>query len=292
MEASQNLDNRRRSMYDPDELDEENRERQLRAKLNHTFKEFCKKVEATAEHGQSAITFDVPYRELGFQGTPFKEMVMLQPTVNCLVNLTEAPFFIVSLEEIEHVHFERVMFSARNFDVVIVLKNFEVVPMRISAISMTELDSIKEWLDDIDICFTTGTANLNWKAIMQTVKNDERFYLDTDEDGVNKPAGWEFLKMEGSDDDDDDEEDAESNFSEDLDSNASEESDDYSGSDSESLVDEDEDSEDVASDDDDEEEKGLSWDEMERQAAREDRKRDKSDDVEDERPRTNKKSRR
>merc|ERR1719221_296197 len=105
---------------------------------------------------------------------------------------------------------------------------------------MSELESIKEWLDDIEITFTTGTANLNWKSIMNTVKEDPRFYLDTDEDGESKPAGWEFLRMDGSDDDDD-EESEESAYSE-----ASGSDDDDSGSDESdwgSIVDEDESSE-------------------------------------------------
>ncbi|TDH70074.1 hypothetical protein CCR75_006373 [Bremia lactucae] len=195
IEGSQTLDNRRRSIYDPDELDEENRERALREKLNTTFKEFCHKMETVSERHGKPVVFDIPYRELGFMGTPFKEMVLLQPSVHCLVSLTDMPFFIISLDEVEHVHFERVMFSSKNFDVVFVFKNFDVMPIRISAVSMSELERIKEWLDDIDICFTTGTANLNWKSIMSTIKSDNRFYLDTDEDGVPKPAGWEFLKL-------------------------------------------------------------------------------------------------
>lgn len=195
IEGSQALDNRRRSMYDPDELDEENRERALREKLNTTFKEFCHKMEGVSERYGKPVVFDIPYRELGFMGTPFKEMVLLQPSVHCLVSLTDMPFFIISLDEVEHVHFERVMFSSKNFDVVFIFKNFDVPPMRISAVSTAELERIKEWLDDIDICFTTGTANLNWKSIMATIRADNRFYLDTDEDGVPKPAGWEFLKV-------------------------------------------------------------------------------------------------
>lgn len=35
VDASQAVDNSRRSMYDPDEMDDEQRERQLRKKLNH-----------------------------------------------------------------------------------------------------------------------------------------------------------------------------------------------------------------------------------------------------------------
>ncbi|RLN02609.1 hypothetical protein BBJ28_00023828, partial [Nothophytophthora sp. Chile5] len=148
-----------------------------------------------------------------------------------------------------------------------VFKNFEIMPTRISAVSMNELERIKEWLDDIDICFTTGTANLNWKSIMTTIRSDHRFYLDTDEDEVPKPAGWEFLKMEGSDDEDEEEEEAEdSNYS--GGSGSSEEESESSGSDGsdwESIVDEESESE--PSEDDD----APSWDELEKEAQASDR---------------------
>ncbi len=35
------------------------------------------------------VEFDAPFRELGFQGVPFRSTVLLQPTSGCLVNLTE-----------------------------------------------------------------------------------------------------------------------------------------------------------------------------------------------------------
>ena len=44
VESSLNLDASHRSSYDPDELDEEQRERETRRRLNNTFKDFCKKV--------------------------------------------------------------------------------------------------------------------------------------------------------------------------------------------------------------------------------------------------------
>ena len=47
VEASEQVDASRRSMYDPDEMDQEQRERQLRKRLNEAFKDFCKKVENT-----------------------------------------------------------------------------------------------------------------------------------------------------------------------------------------------------------------------------------------------------
>ncbi|KDO29493.1 hypothetical protein SPRG_06033 [Saprolegnia parasitica CBS 223.65] len=269
IESSQALDNRRRSMYDPDELDEEGRERALREKLNTTFKDFCQKVESVSERVDKTITFDIPYRELGFSGTPFKEMVLLQPTVHCLVSLTEFPFFITLLDDVEHVHFERVFFGSKNFDMVFIHKNFDILPVRVSAISTQELERIKEWLDDIDICFTEGTANLNWKQIMATIKSDDRFYLDTDEDGVPKPAGWEFLKMDGSDDDEDGSDEEESEFEADGSGDDDDDDDDDDSDDSDSdvsLVDEDESSDAGSGDEDDDEDDGPTWEELEKEA--------------------------
>jgi len=33
--------------------------------------------------------FDIPYKELGFYGSPYRSNVFLTPTVNCLINLYE-----------------------------------------------------------------------------------------------------------------------------------------------------------------------------------------------------------
>ena len=55
---------------------------------------------------------EVPYRELGFQGVPFKQNVLMQPTQNCLVQLTEPPFLVVTMGDIEIAHLERVSVCA------------------------------------------------------------------------------------------------------------------------------------------------------------------------------------
>lgn len=44
VDGSTALDQRRRTMYDPDEIDEENRERLLKKRLNSAFKSFCNQV--------------------------------------------------------------------------------------------------------------------------------------------------------------------------------------------------------------------------------------------------------
>ena len=270
VDASQAVDNGRRSMYDPDEMDDEQRERTLRKRLNSAFRDFCKKVDATAKKNNYELEFDIPYRDLGFTGNPHKEMVNVLPTLNCLVNLTETPFFVVDLDNVDHVHFERVTYMSKAFDIILINKDFTKMPWRVDMIPNGDKDAIQEWLTDMDITYTEGPMNLNWKSILNTAKDDDRFYMNTEDDEyTNKEAGWEILRMFGKDDNDDDEEDED-------DSEFGEES----AEEEEELEEDDE--EDYDSVDDDEsdfdadeelEEQGMDWDEMEQQAAASDKQR-------------------
>jgi hypothetical protein len=61
-------------------------------------------------------------RELGFEGVPHRETVLVLPTVNCLVELTQMPFTVVALGDIEIINLERVGFNLKNFDMAIVFK--------------------------------------------------------------------------------------------------------------------------------------------------------------------------
>lgn len=280
IEASQAVDNSRRSMYDPDEMDDEQRERQLRKRLNHAFKEFCKKVQNVArQNGYTAWEFEVPYRDLGFTGNPHKEMVTIMPTLNCLINLTETPFFVVDLQDVDHVHFERVTYMSKAFDMVLINKDFSKPPWRVDMIPNGDKESIQEWLTDMEITYTEGPMNLNWKQIINTVKEDDRFYMNTEEDEVTKKeAGWEFLRLFGNDEEDDlDNDEDDSEFDEDK----AAESEQEEESESENFESEDDDEDDFDADDD-LEEQGLDWDEMEAEAAADDRrKRSQREDVEE-----------
>jgi nucleosome binding factor SPN SPT16 subunit len=281
VDASQAVDNSRRSMYDPDEMDDEQRERQLRKRLNQAFREFCKKVDNVAKKNGYSLEFEIPYRDLGFSGNPHKEMVTIMPTLNCLVNLTETPFFVVDLEQVDHVHFERVTYMSKAFDMVLVNKDFNKDPWRIDMIPNGDKDPVQEWLTDMEITYTEGPMNLNWKQIMATVKEDDRFYMDTEEDEVTeKEAGWEFLRMFGRDDEEEENaEDEDSEFSEEkVEEEESEEEE------SEEDFDEEEESEEDFDADEDLEEEGMDWDEMEAQAAAEDKRKRRADDAGDAEP--------
>ena len=126
--------------------------------------------------------------------------------------------------------------------------------------------------------------NLNWKSIMNTVKDDDRFYEDTEEDLVTtKEAGWEFLRMSGGDSDESDEDDEESDFSQQSEESESESdaSEDYASETSEgSYV------------DDELSEEGMDWEDMEREAAADDRRKNRFDRNERDRDSSSRKRRR
>eukprot|EP00916_Digyalum_oweni_P020544 GHVL01034251.1.p1 GENE.GHVL01034251.1~~GHVL01034251.1.p1 ORF type:complete len:859 (+),score=117.86 GHVL01034251.1:78-2654(+) len=65
------LDARRRRAYqDPDEIAEEQREREMRNRLNREFKRFCEASQEIASANRYTLEFDVPYKQLGFPGVP------------------------------------------------------------------------------------------------------------------------------------------------------------------------------------------------------------------------------
>lgn len=60
----------------------------------------------------------------------------------------------MSITDVDHVHFERVSFTNRNFDMVLIFKSGvrergEDEFVMISAIPMEHLERIKSWLDSV-----------------------------------------------------------------------------------------------------------------------------------------------
>lgn len=248
---------------DEDEFEAEQEERRRRAELDKQFKAFAEKI---AEAGRNeGIEVDMPLRDLGFNGVPFRSNVYIQPTTECLIQLTEPPFMVLTIEDIEIAHLERVQFGLKNFDLVFVFKDFSRPPYHVNTIPVESLEDVKEWLDSSDIAFAEGTLNLNWPTIMKTVTADpHQFFAD---------GGWSFLNSGSDEEDEGDEDDEESVFEIDdseLDE-ASESSEDDSEFDSNA-------SDDEGSEEDESEEEGEDWDEMERKAAKRDREGGLDDD--------------
>lgn len=93
------------------------------------------------------IKFDVPSRQLGFTGSPNNNTVFLMPTVNCLVSLSSSPFFVCTIEEIEVVFFERIGAMIKNFDLVVIYKDYTRQVSFVNAIPIIYKDQIKFWLE-------------------------------------------------------------------------------------------------------------------------------------------------
>ena len=79
-----------------------------------------------------------------------------QSTLCCLLPFlcVSSQPFVLSLDDIEHVHFERVHFSSKSFDMVVIMKPGTTPKgqdefSRISAIPMQKLDTVKMWLVDV-----------------------------------------------------------------------------------------------------------------------------------------------
>lgn len=254
---------RRKANYgDEDELAQEQEERRRRKQVNDEFKLFGEQIVEMSK----TIAVDVPFRDLGFYGVPSRQNVLLQPTTECLVHLTEPPFFIVTLAEIEIAYLERVVFGLKNFDLVFVFKDHKKPPMHVNSIPMNSLEYVKDWLDSVDVVYAESNINFNWTNIMKTIQEDPV--------GFYEMGGWAALQVDNKEAAfSSDEEEGESEFE------PSDESGDSSASDSED--DEDYDSEDASEEDedydeeDDEDEDAPDWDELEEESRLEDERREK-----------------
>jgi nucleosome binding factor SPN SPT16 subunit len=283
VEVSAALNRNRSSMYDPDEMEQEQREKRMRRSLNKNLLNFCRKVQKHVEQSSkkgASFSVETPYAELAFSGTPHKEMVRLQPTVDSLINVTESPPFVVTLSDIEHVHLEGVMGNKKSFDMSIIMKD-KTTWHRISAINMKELGTIREWLTDIGQTCTHGSVAMRWNNILESVREIpvEEFWAEVDEAGDRKDIGWDFLNAEArvQSDDGEGEEDEESAFE--VDSDEEEES-EYEVSLDEEDSDDGLDSE-AYSDDDDDSDAGEDWEALDKKARAADKKRGRGGDDDD-----------
>ncbi|KAF8906014.1 FACT complex subunit-domain-containing protein [Gymnopilus junonius] len=268
---------------DEDEIEMEQQERKRRALLNKEIKAFAEKVaEAASTSNGETLELDIPFRELSFEGVPFRTSARLQPTTECLVHLTDPPFLVVTLSEIEIASLERVQYGLRQFDLVFIFKDFTKPPLHINSIQSSQMDDVKNWLDSVDIPMSEGPVNLNWGPIMKHInENPFEFF---------QQGGWKFLgNVGGEESEHSSESESESEFEADsedqVESLSSNDESDYDDSDASGS---DGSGSDFGGGGDDSDE-GDDWDELERKAAKADQRRAEakkangSDDSDDER---------
>ncbi|CAJ0825647.1 9775_t:CDS:10, partial [Entrophospora sp. SA101] len=172
-----------------EELEEEVvEEEKQKGLINKWFRDFAKNISI-----RSGITIDT-FRDIKFSRNPFKNQVLLQPTTNCLVHLINLSFLVITMADVEVVNLERIQYGLKNFDMVLIFKDYSHPLVHINTIPMSQLEGVKSWLDSIGIVYYEGTLNLNWTQIVRNINKDPAgFYTN---------GGLSFLDMDGKDDDD------------------------------------------------------------------------------------------
>ena len=244
--------NSRTTQYEEEEIEQEQRARERKKRLNEEFDNFCKMVQET-----TTVTFDRPYRDLGFFGVPERSCVELYPTTSCIVSLTEPPFFILPVQDIDLVVFERVgqRMALKNFDLIIIFKDYSKSVQPITNIPMEYLEHLHDWFDTLDIKYYDLPRTMKWKPLLEHIMKigNKRF--------VEEEGGWSILDISDSEESENEEE-AGSDFEPDPEDNDDDDDDELSDYDDDesSSVDEEE------SDDD-----GEDWSDLEKEATRADK---------------------
>ncbi|EDQ31025.1 cell division control protein 68 [Enterocytozoon bieneusi H348] len=150
-------------------------------RINKELSDFIEKIE-------NETIFRPQLLQKGFIGVYHKESSPISITSNCLVCVSETPFFILYLDEVEIINLERVTYATKTFDCVFIFKDKTKHPFTISAIETTKLPFIKTTFDSLNLVFMETKFNINWNNLMATImKNPLEFY---------ETGGWSELLIE------------------------------------------------------------------------------------------------
>eukprot|EP00917_Polyrhabdina_sp_WS-2016_P016750 GHVP01036193.1.p1 GENE.GHVP01036193.1~~GHVP01036193.1.p1 ORF type:complete len:533 (-),score=158.23 GHVP01036193.1:380-1978(-) len=242
----------RRKIYhrEEEEIQLERMETERIERENNEFIIFGEKVSKAS----GALDLQIPNKDHSFLGITERQTNTLQITDETLIQVTEPPFCIVTLSDVEVVSLERIVFGLKNFDMVFVFYDKKRTPISISSIPMQSLEHVKEWLDSSNVHFIEGKTNYNWGTMLKMVRNDPlEFYGQ---------GGWQTLQPDAEEDNPSS---GESVFDDsEAEKEESEDDEEYD----ESEVDE-------SDEDDYEEDEGLDWDELEEKTKREEEESEK-----------------
>lgn len=111
-------------------------------------------------------------------------MVKIRPTKDCLVAISEFPFFVMDVNEIEAVVFERVIFGIKNFDLAIIFKDFTTMK-RINSVPMEHIEELKSYFDEIDVIYAESESPFNWATLLSHIRDHFEDWLEE--------GAWGFL---------------------------------------------------------------------------------------------------
>ena len=173
---------RNRGRFDyPNEMEEEEMERYMQQKYNDAFLAFVETVNKKAE---GAVAFESPYLDFSFYGSPFYNNVLISPCDRCLVSIVDTPLFVLSLDDVEVVSIERIDNKIKNFDLIIIFKDYSRNVQSISNIPKSDVEKIRHWLDSKNILFFEGgKINLKWDNILKKIRENAKEFIFED-------GGW------------------------------------------------------------------------------------------------------
>lgn len=124
------------------------------------------------------------------------ESTILTSAGQSLVSLDLNTPMVIDTRNVEFVHFERVGFNIKTFDIAIVFKDYAQQILRISYISNSQLMIIKEWLNSLSILYSESPTSSNLESMLKEV-------LDQIYEDPNKfvETGWEVLWNNYNDED-------------------------------------------------------------------------------------------
>ena len=161
----------RHKMNEMDELEQEEAERQQRTRLNKRFLNFAQLLEQASERNNTKLEVDIPMDDLTFTGCPQKQVVKIRPTKECLVALSEFPFFVLDVNDIEVVHFERMYYGMKNFDLAVIKRDF-MTCTRINSIPTEYTEELKSYFNTIDVIYLETLAPLKWDLLLNQIRED------------------------------------------------------------------------------------------------------------------------
>ena len=171
--------------------------------------------------------------------------------------LSEFPFFVLDVNDIEVVHFERMFYGMKNFDLAIVMKDFQTC-MRINSIMTEYTEELRSYFNELGIVYIESLAPFKWDMILSNIRSDFPGWLE-------EGAWLQFCDEADDGEEEESEDESDPAFNEDDGEEDDESESDYSDELSDEV------SSEVASESELSEE-GQSWDELEKRALEEDKK--------------------
>jgi nucleosome binding factor SPN SPT16 subunit len=206
-----------RRTHDEEVAAEEADERRIK-ETNQQFAMYAKRV---AEQVCTDLKLHFSMREVDFQGVGNKRMTRFRGDQHALWAVSELPFTVVSVDDIEVVSLERVLPGQATFDAFFIHKDYKTVSS-ITTIAMNDLEVFKDWLNVARLIFFEGTSNVAWTKVLKTMRDDAEWeawgregwiqYIDPNMDAEegegdeDSDSDEDYEETSGDDDDDHDEE--------------------------------------------------------------------------------------